>query len=168
MCVCVSVTQTSNFMEHKITYQQVTLYAVECAIYLLRFSLFAHISSVVGCHLCVLKSQHIIRYTFHILSFKKAEEKKTKTIQATSEMASIQSHLNISIVMIILLVYMLLRVSQSMEIRESDYEIHVKNSDGKTYIAYVIEQTDIVVKHKCTCISRNKCDSKKNMIKLSK
>lgn len=66
---------------------------------------------------------------------------------------------------------MLLNVSESFEIRESDYEIHVKNSHnnnkGKTYIAHVIEQTDLVVKLKCTCTSWIKCDLK-NMIKLSK
>lgn len=73
--------------------------------------------------------------------------------------------------MIILLALMLLNVSESFEIRESDYEIHVKNNNnnnkGKTYVAHVIEQTDLVVKLKCTCTSWNKCDLK-NMITLSK
>lgn len=69
--------------------------------------------------------------------------------------------------LIVLLALMLLNVSDSLEIRESDYEIHVKNSNGKTYIAHVIEQTDLVVKFKCTCTSWNKCGLK-HMIKLSK
>lgn len=50
---------------------------------------------------------------------------------------------------------------------ESDYEIQAKNSNGKSYIAYIIEEGDIIMKKKCTCISRNKCDVK-NSIKLSK
>lgn len=71
------------------------------------------------------------------------------------------------VTMVILLTLMLLNTSESFEIRESDYEIHVKNSNGKTYIAHVIEQTDLVVKFKCTCTPWNKCDLK-HMIKLSK
>lgn len=84
-------------------------------------------------------------------------------------MALLQNHLIVSIMVFILLSLMLLNVSESFEIRESDYEIHVKNSNkgGKTYIAHVIEQTDLVVKLKCMCTSWNKCDLK-NMIKLSK
>lgn len=88
-------------------------------------------------------------------------------------MALLQNHSIVSIMMIILLALMLLNVSESFEIRESDYEIHVKNNNnnndnkGKTYVAHVIEQTDLVVKLKCTCTSWNKCDLK-NMITLSK
>lgn len=82
-------------------------------------------------------------------------------------MASFRSQLNESIMVIILLAYMLLHVSETMEIRESDYEVHVKNSNGTTFIAYVIEQSDLVVKLKCTCTSWDKCDFK-HMIKLSK
>lgn len=82
-------------------------------------------------------------------------------------MASIQNLPIVPTTMIILLALMLLDASASFEIRESDYEIHVKNSNGKTYIAYVIEQTDLVVKFKCTCTPWNKCDLK-HMIKLSK
>lgn len=65
------------------------------------------------------------------------------------------------------MIVLMLHVSQSFEIRESDYEIHVKKSNGKTYIAHVIEQTDLVVKFKCTCTPWNKCELK-HMIKLSK
>lgn len=68
---------------------------------------------------------------------------------------------------VILLTFISLKQSESMEIRESDYETHVKNSNGKAFIAYVIEQGDLIVKNKCTCISWNKCNLK-NMIKLSK
>lgn len=82
-------------------------------------------------------------------------------------MAFIGNHSIAHIIMVILLTLMLLNVSESFKIRESDYEIHVKNTNGKTYIAHVIEQTDLVVKFKCTCTSWNKCDSK-YMIKLSK
>lgn len=57
--------------------------------------------------------------------------------------------------------------STAIEIRESDYEIHVKNGNGKAFIAYIIDQGDLVIKKKCTCISWNKCNLK-NMIKLSK
>lgn len=50
---------------------------------------------------------------------------------------------------------------------ESDYEIPVKTSNGKSYIAYIIEQGDLIVKKKCTCIAEKKCNIK-NQIKLSK
>lgn len=81
-------------------------------------------------------------------------------------MASFQSHLNV-LVMIALLASLLVHVTESMEIRQSDYEVRVKNSNGETYIAHVIEQMDLVVKLKCTCTLWTKCDSK-NMVKLSK
>lgn len=79
-------------------------------------------------------------------------------------MASYQNHLTVSI---ILLALMQLHMSESFGIRESDYEIHVKNSNGKTYIAHVIDQLDLVVKLKCVCTSLHKCNVK-NMIILSK
>lgn len=82
-------------------------------------------------------------------------------------MASVRNYSILPILMVILLASMLLNLSESFEIRESDYEIHVKNNGGKTYIAHVIEQSDLVVKLKCTCTSWNKCDLK-YMIKLSK
>lgn len=50
---------------------------------------------------------------------------------------------------------------------ESDYEMGVKNSNGKIFIAYIIEQGDMIVKKKCICTPMHKC-STKNMIKLSK
>lgn len=73
----------------------------------------------------------------------------------------------ITIIVLILLTIMSLNASESLEIRESDYEIHVKNDNGKSFIAYVIEQGDLIIKKKCTCISWSKCNLK-NMIKLSK
>lgn len=83
------------------------------------------------------------------------------------EMASFWKWPIVPVIVAFLLASMLLNVSESYEIRESDYETHVKNSNGKAYIAHVIEQTDLVVKLKCTCTPRNKCDLK-HMIKLSK
>lgn len=50
---------------------------------------------------------------------------------------------------------------------EADYEVQVKNGNEKVYIAYIIEQGDLIVKKKCVCTSWNKCDMK-NAIKLSK
>lgn len=50
---------------------------------------------------------------------------------------------------------------------EADYEIPVKTTNGKSYLAYIIDQGDIVVKKKCMCIAEKKC-SVKNVIKLSK
>lgn len=49
----------------------------------------------------------------------------------------------------------------------SDYEMLVKNTYGKIFIAYIIEQGDIVIKKKCRCTPIYKCNTKK-MIKLSK
>lgn len=72
-----------------------------------------------------------------------------------------------AITMVILLALMLFYESEAFEIRESDYEVHVKHSNGKAYIAHVIEQLDLVVKLKCSCTSWKKCDIK-HMIKLSK
>lgn len=50
---------------------------------------------------------------------------------------------------------------------EADYEVQVKNGNEKTYIAYIIEQGDLIVKKKCACTSWSNCDMK-NAIKLSK
>lgn len=90
--------------------------------------------------------------------------KKNKTIEMAFVIAN---HSIVLIMMVILSAVMLLHPAESFEIRESDYETHVKNSNGQTYIAHVIEQSDLVVKFKCTCAPWNKCDLK-YMIKLSK
>lgn len=50
---------------------------------------------------------------------------------------------------------------------EADYEVLVKNSNGKEYIAYIVEEGDIFVRKKCKCIIWNRC-STGNTIKLSK
>lgn len=50
---------------------------------------------------------------------------------------------------------------------EADYEVQVKNSNGKEYIAYIVEEGDIFVKRKCKCIAWNTCNTG-NTIKLSK
>lgn len=50
---------------------------------------------------------------------------------------------------------------------EADYEIAVKTTNGKSYLAYIIDQEDIVIKKKCMCIAEKKC-SVKNVIKLAK
>lgn len=50
---------------------------------------------------------------------------------------------------------------------EADYEVQVKSGNEKFYIAYIIEQGDLIVKKKCVCTSWNECDMK-NAIKLSK
>lgn len=50
---------------------------------------------------------------------------------------------------------------------EADYEVQVKNSNGKEFIAYIVEEGDIFVKRKCRCIAGNLC-STGNAIKLSK
>lgn len=49
----------------------------------------------------------------------------------------------------------------------SDYEMLVKNTNGKVFIAYIIDQGDIVIKKKCRCTRIYKCNTEK-MIKLSK
>lgn len=71
-----------------------------------------------------------------------------------------------AVIVLILLTIMSINDTESLEIRESDYEIHVKNGNGKSFIAYIIEQGDLIIKKKCTCISWSKCNLK-NMIKLS-
>lgn len=50
---------------------------------------------------------------------------------------------------------------------EADYEVQVEASDGKEYIAYIVEEGDIFVKRKCKCNAWNTC-STENTIKLSK
>lgn len=50
---------------------------------------------------------------------------------------------------------------------EADYEIQVKNSSEKMFIAYIIDEGDLFIKKKCRCISWNKCDIQ-NAVKLSK
>lgn len=51
---------------------------------------------------------------------------------------------------------------------EADYEIPMKPSThGMSFIAYIIEQGDLIVKKKCSCISWNQCHIA-NTIKLSK
>lgn len=50
---------------------------------------------------------------------------------------------------------------------EADYEIQVKNTSEKIFIAYIIEEGDLIIKKKCRCISWNKCDIQ-NAVKLSK
>lgn len=49
----------------------------------------------------------------------------------------------------------------------ADYEIHLKNSSDKIFIAYIIEEGDLFIKKKCKCVLWNECDQQ-NTIKLSK
>lgn len=50
---------------------------------------------------------------------------------------------------------------------QADYEIQLNKSNGKLFIAYIIEEGDLFVKKTCKCISSTKCKAK-NTVKLSK
>lgn len=106
-------------------------------------------------------------YTFRSVCFQTVQASLCQRKQAINSVTSIMATIRMSLIVLIILTLMSLDVSEAFEIRESDYEIHVKNSNGKAFIAYMIEQGDLIVKKKCTCTSWNKCNLK-NMIKLSK